>query len=290
MTPRSAVITGATGGIGRWIALGLLESGLRLFVIGRDPARLDALRGWAGERMPGCAGRLETVAADLSLLGETRAAGETVLSRTDAVSVLVNNAGTFSPRREITVEGHERTLAVNLLSPFVLSRALLPGLRRAEAARIVNVGSSTSDRARIDPDDLELARRWGMVRAYSQSKLALLMTSLSLAQELSGSGITVNVVHPGLVATGLVRNRGVVGLAWKLMAPFALTEQQGADTPLHAALSAECEGLSGTYLKRRRPARPNPLALDPLLRARVLAATEALAAPHLAGARSDPRA
>jgi retinol dehydrogenase 12 len=281
MNPRSAVITGATGGIGRWIALGLVEAGFRLFVIGRDPARLNAMRDWIEGRLPGAAGRIELVPADLSLLSQARAAGETVLSRTDAVAVLVNNAGTLSPRREVTGEGHERTLAVNHLSPFVLTRTLLPALRRAGGARIVNVGSSTSDRARIDPDNLELVRRWGMVRAYSQSKLALLMTSLALAQELAGSDITVNVVHPGLVATGLVRNPGVVGLAWKLMAPFALTEQQGADTPLYAAVAAECEGLSGTYLKQRRPARPNPLALDPGLRARVLTATEALAAPQL---------
>jgi len=281
MNPRSAVITGATGGIGRWIALGLVEAGFRLFVIGRDPARLNAMRDWIEGRLPGAAGRIELVPADLSLLSQARAAGETVLSRTDAVAVLVNNAGTLSPRREVTGEGHERTLAVNHLSPFVLTRTLLPALRRAGGARIVNVGSSTSDRARIDPDNLELVRRWGMVRAYSQSKLALLMTSLALAQELAGSDITVNVVHPGLVATGLVRNPGVVGLAWKLMAPFALTEQQGADTPLYAAVAAECEGLSGTYLKQRRPVRPNPLALDPGLRARVLAATEALAAPQL---------
>lgn len=283
MTGRNAVITGATGGIGRWIALGLVEAGFRLFVIGRDPVRLEGLREWAGSRVAGSAARIELVAADLSMLSETRAAARQVLSRVGDIAVLVNNAGTLSPRRLITAEGHELTLAVNHLSPFVLTGSLLPALSRAGSARVVNVGSSTSDRARIDPDDLELVRRWGMVRAYSRSKLALLMCSLALARRLDGSGVTVNVVHPGTVATGLVRNPGVVGLAWKLMAPFVLSERQGADTPLFAALSPACEGLSGNYLKRRRPVRPNRLALDPGLCGRVLAATEALSAdrpPH----------
>ena len=270
--PRCAVVTGATGGIGRWIAHGLAEAGFRLFIVGRDPERLRATRQW----LPG--NQVETIAADLSLLSQTRDAARRVLERTDRIDLLVNNAGTLSPARIVTAEGHERTLAVNHLAPFVLTRCLLPALRRAGSARIVDVGSSTSDRARIDPDDLQLQRGWGMVRAYSRSKLALLTTSLALARDLEGSGVSVNVVHPGTVATGLVRNPGVVGLAWKLMAPFCLSEREGADTPLHAALSPDCAHLTGAYLKRRQPVRPNRRALDPVLRARVLAATEALVA------------
>jgi NAD(P)-dependent dehydrogenase (short-subunit alcohol dehydrogenase family) len=111
-----------------------------------------------------------------------------------------------------------------------------------------------------------------MVRAYAQSKLALLMTSRALAQRLEGSGVTVNVVHPGLVATEIVRHGGLVGLAWKVMAPFSLTPEQGADTPLHACLSPEMAGKTGLYLKRRRPAVPNPLVTDAALCGRVTAA------------------
>ncbi len=276
MTHPAAVITGATGGIGRWIALGLLDAGFRLFVIGRDASRLEALRNWAASRLGDRAAPIELVLADLSRLGETRAAAAHILSRTDRLALLVNNAGVLSPRRVITAEGHELTLAVNHLSPFVLTRSLLPALSREAAARIVNIGSSTSDHAWLDPDDLELSRHWGMVRAYSSSKLALLMTSLALARELRDSGTTLNVVHPGTVATGLVRQAGVVGLAWKLMAPFLLSECQGADTPLHAALSPECEGVTGGYLKQRRLVRPNRRALDPASCNRVLAATELL--------------
>ncbi len=273
-----AVLTGATGGIGRWIGLGLADAGFRLLLIGRDPSRLAATRGWIAGRIAGSAGRIEAIEADLSLLRDTRAAADAVLSRTDAVAVLVNNAGTLSPNRVVTREGHERTLAVNHLAPFVLTRALLPALRRHPGSRIVDVGSSTSDRARIDPDDLELVRHWRMTRAYARSKLALLMASLELARQLEGSGVTVNVVHPGTVATGLVRGPSLAGLAWRIMAPFVLSECQGATAPLHAALCGQCAGLSGAYLKRCRPASPNRLALDPALRRRVVEATEALTA------------
>ena len=107
-----------------------------------------------------------------------------------------------------------------------------------------------------------------MTRAYARSKLALLMTQMTLAERLDPAQVAVNVVHPGMVATGLVREPGMVGLAWRLMAPFILSEREGADTPLHAALSPECAGLSGAYLKRRRPVPPNRRAVDPSLRAR----------------------
>ncbi len=276
---RCAVVTGATGGLGRWIALGLADAGFRLLLIGRDPARLAATRGWIAGRIPGSGARIEPIQADLSLLSETRAAADRVLSRTDSLALLVNNAGTLSPRRMVTREGHECTLAVNHLSPFVLSRALLPALRRDGAARIVDVGSSTSERAGIDPDDLELVRHWRMTRAYARSKLALLMASLELARQLEGSAVTVNVVHPGTVASGLVRGPGAAALAWRIMAPFVLSACEGAAAPLHAALSADCAGLTGAYLKRCRAAAPNRLALDPGLRRRVVAATEALVAP-----------
>jgi NAD(P)-dependent dehydrogenase (short-subunit alcohol dehydrogenase family) len=199
-----------------------------------------------------------------------------ILRRSPRLDLLVNNAGVLCAKRQVTAEGHERTLATNLLSPLALTEALLPALQAAAPSRIVMVGSSSSDRARIDPDNLELEGGWSMVRAYSQSKLALLMTSRTLARRLQGSGVTVNVVHPGLVATDIVRNGGIVGLAWKLMAPFSLTPEQGADTPLHACLAPEMAGKTGLYLKRRKPATPNPLVNNAALADRVWTATEQL--------------
>lgn len=271
-----AVVTGATGGIGRWIALGLARAGHHVVLIGRDRARAQAALSWIGEQVPGA--NTELLIADLSLLSQTRAVGKDIASRHAKISVLINNAGIFETRRATTAEGHERVLATNLLCPFVLTKELLPALAAGAPSRIINVGSSTSDGARIDPDDLELRRRWNMVRAYSQSKLALMMTTFALAKRLEGTGVVANIVHPGMVATGLVRAGGIIGLVWRGLALKALTEEQGADTPLHAALAAEYASVSGLYLKDRRRAPPNPRALDPALVARVWAATERLTA------------
>jgi NAD(P)-dependent dehydrogenase (short-subunit alcohol dehydrogenase family) len=278
---RVALVTGASGGIGPWIALGLARAGLHVVLAGRDRARTEAARSWVAGQVAGAAPELEI--ADLSSLAEARALGERVAARHGALAVLVNNAGVFRHRRALTAEGRETVLAVNHLAPFVLTRALLPALSAAVSeaggARVVNVGSSASDHAGIDPDDLEMARRWDLVRAYARSKLALMMATFEWAERAPGVGFLV--VHPGGVQTGLVRAGGLVQFGWWAMSPFLLTPEQGAATPLHAALTQDMAGVSGRYLKDSRTARPNRRALDAALRRRVWEATERLAGQDL---------
>jgi NAD(P)-dependent dehydrogenase (short-subunit alcohol dehydrogenase family) len=271
-----AVVTGGTGGIGRWIALGLVRAGYHVVLIGRDQARGEAARTWIAEQTSRAS--IDLVIADLSVLAATRAAGLSLLSRYPKIAVLINNAGAFDIKPVTTSEGYNRVLATNLLSPFVLTQVLLPALRAAAPSRIVNVGSSMSDRARITPHHLMLRRRWTSVRAYSQSKLALMMITFALSRRMKGTGVVANVVHPGLVATRLVRTGGVIGIVWRCMAWIALTEAQGADTPLYAALAPEFAAVSGVYIKKRRVVRPNRQALDRALVEDVWAATEHLAA------------
>jgi NAD(P)-dependent dehydrogenase (short-subunit alcohol dehydrogenase family) len=268
------VVTGATGGIGKWIALGMAQAGYLVVMVGRDAGRGAAAKAWIEGQAPGC--QLDLMIADLALLARTAALGRGIAERYGRVDVLILNAGVFLSRREVTAEGHEKVLAVNHLSPFVLIRSLTAALQAAAPARIITVGSSSSDQARIDPENLELTRGWGMVRAYSQSKLAVMMTSFTWAHRLQGSGVTANVVHPGLVATGLVRTPGVIGLAWRLMKPFARSEEAGAKPPLFAALAAEHATTTGQYFKDRQIVAPNKLALNDALRTRVWEATERL--------------
>lgn len=271
-----SVVTGATGGIGRWIALGLARAGHHTILVGRNRTRGEAAQTWLTERVPNSSSEL--VIANLSLLSATRDAAVFIASRHPKISSLVNNAAIFEAKPLLTTEGHERVLATNLLSPFVFTRALLPALLAGAPSRIIAIGSSTSDHAHIDPDNLMLGRHWRMQRAYSQSKLALMMTTFALAKQLENTGVVANVVHPGLVATGLVRTGGIIGLAWRCLAGVALTEEQGADTPLHAALAPELATVSGAYLKNCRIVPPNPQALDPIRVARVWKATERLVA------------
>ena len=272
---RAAVVTGASSGIGRWIALGLARAGWRTLLVVRDAARGEATRTWIAARSPGTV--TELVLADLSSLAQARQAAERIAAGHPRIGILVNNAGVFSQRRQMTAEGHELILAVNHLAPFVLTRALIAPLRGGAPARIVNIGSAASDGARLDLDDLDGARNWNGLRAYGQSKLALMMATFAWAERLAGSGITANVVHPGVVATNIARVPGVIGIAWTLMMPFMLRPQRGADTPLHVALAPEVAGITGEYFKRRQPAAPNPLARDRTLVGRLWTKTERLA-------------
>ena len=257
----------------------MANAGHTVVLIGRDRERAHQAAAWVADRVP--TAHTDVVIADLSSLAETRAAATLIVRRHPAVDVLVNNAGTFCTCRQETLEGHERVIALNHLAPFVLTSVLMPALRAAAAsktgARIVNIGSSTSDRARINPVDLEGRRGWGMVRSYSQSKLALMMATFGWAHRLEGTGVTANVVHPGTVATQLVRARGPIGLAWRAIGPFLLTEEQGSDTPLYVALSPQFCDVTGAYVKKRQPAKPNQRALNAALLDEVWRATETLA-------------
>jgi NAD(P)-dependent dehydrogenase (short-subunit alcohol dehydrogenase family) len=275
MTERSvAVVTGATAGIGQWIALGLARAGLHTILAARNPVRGAETQAWIAARAPDA--ETELVLADLSLLSQARDAAGQIAAAHPRLAVLVNNAGLCAPRRVETTEGHELTLAVNHLAPHVLTRVLEPALRAAAPSRIVNIGSAASDRLRLDLDDLEGRHSFGMPRSYGRSKLALMMATYAWAQRLAGTGVTANVVHPGVVATGIAAVPGIAGLIWGLGMPFMLTPEQGADTPLHVALAPELAGITSTYFKRRKAAAPNCQALDPAIVARLWAETERL--------------
>jgi NAD(P)-dependent dehydrogenase (short-subunit alcohol dehydrogenase family) len=268
-----AVVTGATAGIGQWIAFGLAHAGYHTVLVARDATRGEATRQWIAARAPGAV--TELVLADLSSLEQTRAAGAAILAAHPRIDVLVNNAGLITPQRTVTPEGHEMILAVNHLAPFVLTQTLMPGLQAAGAARVVNVGSASSDRAGFDVGNLELNTGWAALRAYGRSKLAIMMATFEWARRTEG--VSVNVVHPGVVATKIGSVPGLIGFGWAMLRPFMIGVEQGADTPLHVALAPALEGVTGAYLKKRQPAQPNRLALDRALTAQLWTETIRLA-------------
>ncbi len=269
-----AVVTGATAGLGTWIAYGLARAGYHTVIVARDAGRGEATRRWIAARARGA--MTELVIADLSSLQQTREAGQAIMAAHPRVDVLVNNAGLITRQRQVTAEGHEMILAVNHLAPFVLTTALEPALRGGAPARVVNVGSTASDRASLKLGDLEGARSWNPLSAYGRSKLALMMATFERARRLDGSGVAVNVVHPGVVATTLATMPGPIGWGWAAIRPFMISPEQGAATPLHLALSPLVEGETGKYWKRSRPARPNRQALDTALVRQLWRETERL--------------
>jgi NAD(P)-dependent dehydrogenase (short-subunit alcohol dehydrogenase family) len=267
-----AVVTGATSGIGQYIALGVARAGYHTILLARDAGRAETTRAWIAGQARGAV--TETVTADLASLAQTRTAGAAIATAHPRIDLLVNNAGLITAQREVTDEGHERILAVNHLAPFVLTQMLQQALRDAGESRVVNVGSRAHERAKMDVDNLELTTQWNPIRAYNRSKLAITMATFEWARRLPG--VAVNVVHPGVVRTKLAALPGPIGLGWRLLQPFMIGVEEGADTPLHVALSPQLAGETGQYYKKRLAVRPNPQALDRALTARLWTETTRL--------------
>ena len=253
LTGRVAVVTGATSGIGKEVALGLARFRATTVVVGRgeDRARRVAAEISRATGNP----RVESLRVDdLSALQDARELAATLLDRYPAVHALVNNAGAYFRRKEVTVEGFERTLALNVLSPFVLTSLLTPRLVASTPARVVNVTSAAHQGAQVDFDDLQFARsRYRGYRAYGNSKLELLWLTREFARRLAGTGVTVNAVHPGYVRSGFgLNNGGGTAIAMRVLARlFARSAEKGAETPIFLASASEVSTSTGGYYADR---------------------------------------
>ncbi|HET6440557.1 MAG TPA: SDR family oxidoreductase, partial [Anaeromyxobacter sp.] len=253
---KTILLTGATSGIGLAAGLALADTGAELLLVGRDPSRLKAAQ--AAVRARSAAGAVSTFRCDLSSLAAVRALASDVLARHPRLDVLVNNAGGVSARRELTADGLERTFAVNHLAPYLLTRLLLDRLRESAPSRIVNVASVAHRGGELDFSDLEMARGYRTMRAYRRSKLANVLFTRELARRLSGTRVTANSVHPGVVATDIWGGAGWYARPLLALAkPFMLTPEKGAATLVHLAVSPEVESLSGAYFEGGRPVEPS---------------------------------
>jgi NAD(P)-dependent dehydrogenase (short-subunit alcohol dehydrogenase family) len=261
--PRIGVVTGASSGIGLYTALGLARTGMRVVMTGRDPVRTEAARRFVTDRASGS--QPEIALADFASLAEVRRLAGEILSRHARLDVLVNNAGLFSPKFERSADGYEMTFAVNHLAPFLLTNLLLDRLKASAPARIVNVASRAHYGARIDLATITGPRDWSMLKAYNRSKLANILFTRELAAQLQGSGVVATSLHPGVVATTLAQRGGIVGLAWRMLKPFMISPEKGAETSVFLATVPDATPFHGGYVVRKAPARPDPAALDALL-------------------------
>jgi NAD(P)-dependent dehydrogenase (short-subunit alcohol dehydrogenase family) len=268
MTGRVCLVTGASSGIGRATATGLAQLGATVLMLCRDRVRGEAVRSQIIHATGN--GAVELLLADLSSQQQMRTVAAQVLDQYSALHVLVNNAGVYLGKRTLTVDGLETTFAVNHLAYFLLTNLLLGRLKESAPSRIVNVSSSAHEGADIDFGDLQSERRYRGMRAYGQSKLANLMFTYELARRLAGSGVTVNAVHPGLVATtwgsaGIPLLRAGI----RLYHPFMLTPEQGADTVIYLASSSAVAGVSGAYFVKRAAVRSSPASYYETLQQRL---------------------
>jgi NAD(P)-dependent dehydrogenase (short-subunit alcohol dehydrogenase family) len=274
---QAIVVTGATSGIGEEIALGLARAGARVVVVGRQRERGEATVERVRPEAEGAAPEL--LLADLSVQAEIRGLAARLLERHPAIRVLVNNAGIVNLRRELTADGLEATFAVNHLGSFLLTTLLVDRLRASAPARVVNVASDAHRFGRLDLADLQNERSYRSMRVYGQSKAANLLFTQELARRLAGSGVTVNAMHPGAVATRLGQQNGAVArVLTRALSVFFRTPAQGADTALWLATAPELEGVSGRYFTSRRAHEPAPHARDPEVARRLFEASERLTA------------
>jgi NAD(P)-dependent dehydrogenase (short-subunit alcohol dehydrogenase family) len=257
---KNVIVTGPTSGIGKGTALALAAAGARLILVARNRTKCEAV----AQAIRG-AGGPEPIAiiADLSLLSEAKRAADEILALELPIDILINNAGLVNRKRIVTSEGLEQTMAVNYFAPFAMTLKLIPALRRAERARIVNVTSNSYAIARLDFDDLTFERHYWMLGPYSASKLGNIYFSRELARRLEGTKITVNAAHPGLIFTnlGLGNNshfaKKIIGSVWAL---FAKDESEGHTCVVWAATSPELEGVTGKYLADCKIAKAKKIA------------------------------
>ena len=262
MDGKTVLVTGSSDGVGRYVAARLAATGAKVLIHGRDAGRGKAL---ADEIRRAGHGEAVFYQADLSSLAGAGGLADAVIADNERLDVFISNAGIGSqndgPARQISVDGHELRFAVNYLAGFVLAYRLLPLLKASAPSRIVNVASLGQHP--IDFDDVMITKGYSGSRAYAQSKLSQIMFTIDLADELKGTGVTVNSLHPATyMNTTMVRAGGI--------APIS-TVEQGGEAILHLAEGGDMAGKSGLFFNGMNQAQANPQAYDAAARKRLRA-------------------
>lgn len=266
---QTVLVTGATDGLGKALATELARAGATVIVHGRDNNRGKATLAEITEATG--SDRLRWYQADLAHLDQVRDLVGAVAADNPRLDALVSNAGIGSSPggRQESAEGIELRFAVNYLAGYLLTRLLLTTLRSSAPARIVQV--SSAGQAPIDFDDVMLTRSYSGGQAYCQSKLAQIMFTFDLADELAGTGVTATALHPATY------------MPTKMVARPVSTLQSGVDATLRLVIDPALDGVTGRYYNGQREARANPQAYDPAARARLRTLSD-----HLTGLPPDP--
>ena len=268
MRGRICAVTGATSGIGAVTAVELAARGATVIGIGRDKnrcaSREQAIRAQTGNP------NVTFYVADLSSQLQVREVARRILDDYPHLHVLVNNVGGIFPTMVRSGDGIEMTFALNHLAPFLLTSLLLDRLKASAPARIIVVASASHAGATLDLARLDGPPGVGGRRTYGQSKLANLYFTYELARRLTGTGVTVNAVHPGVVASNF--GRSAPGIVGRLMAGamligsvFSINVEEGAQTSVYLATSPEVEGVTGKYFTKSRPVESSPASHDAVM-------------------------
>lgn len=262
-SPRVAMITGATSGIGLATARALARSGARLHLVARNADKAEAMRLQLQAETGNA--DLHVWTGDLARQADIHRIADAFLASGSPLHLLVNNAGIVNARWRESPDGIEETFAVNHLAYFLLTERLRPRLVDSAPARIVSTASAAHSFVRgMDFEDPEWRRRrYQVLPIYGQSKLCNILWTRELSRQLRGSGVTANCLHPGAVGTGLAAQNGALArVVMGLLKPFFRSPERGAVGAIHLALAPEVEQVSGEYFIDRRIGRPRPWAQD----------------------------
>jgi NAD(P)-dependent dehydrogenase (short-subunit alcohol dehydrogenase family) len=287
LTHKVAVVTGATGGMGQIIAAGLVHAGAHVITIARNPARADTLRTHIGSQ---AANRLDVITGDLSRREDVLTAAQTIVKRHDQIHILINNAGAHFPEHRTAADGIEMHIALDYLAAYGLM-TLLDGPLRRGRARVGNVASDTlNDTRQIkligrprpatldltdvnDLSELNPATGFAPFEAYARAKLMTITAGYALARNLATDGVTVNALHPGIVATDIIDDLIPAPLRpfRSLIRRGLLTPTQGAETALRIATDPNLAGMTGRYFNRDLETTTPRVSHDPATQERLLA-------------------
>jgi NAD(P)-dependent dehydrogenase (short-subunit alcohol dehydrogenase family) len=276
---KTALVTGATSGIGEVTARELARAGYHVLITARDPAK--------GERvlrdLHAGGGAAELFVGDLSRMNDVRRVASEVRARHARLDLLVNNAGGVFSSREVTPDGFERTFALNHLAYVLLTRLLLDRLTVTGDARVVSVASNANRAGRLNWADLQYERGYLGFNAYAQSKLMNVVFALALARRLNGTGVTSNALHPGVVKSGFWdHGNWMTAPVFRIIKTFTgVTPAQGARTTLLLATSDEVRGVTGQYFEDGRVQRAHPVAYDESAQEKLWRTSEQLLTPWL---------
>jgi NAD(P)-dependent dehydrogenase (short-subunit alcohol dehydrogenase family) len=261
MNGKICLVTGGTNGIGKATAQALARMGATVVIVGRDSQKtsqvVQEIRAASSSNI------VDSLLADLSSPQEVRWLADKFKRKYSHLHVLINNAGGFFMRRQLRGNGIEMTFALNHLASFLLTNLLLNTIKASAPARIINVSSNAHTSGKIEFDNLQGEREYGP-RAYDNSKLANILFTMELARRLEGTGVTVNALHPGFVATGFAKNNGkVIAALVSIITPLvARSPAKGAETSIYLASSPSVEGITGKYFYDSHVIPAAPQATD----------------------------
>jgi NAD(P)-dependent dehydrogenase (short-subunit alcohol dehydrogenase family) len=255
------LVTGATSGMGTVTALRLAQQGATVVIAGRNPDKTSTtVRALQRQALQG---EVRSLVADLSSMEQVRALARAFRDSYPRLDVLVNNAGAMFARRQLSADGLEMTFAVNFFAPFLLTNLLLDMLKASAPAQFITVASAVHVGKAVPFDDMTHETGYKPLQVYAESKLLAIMFTYELARRLEGTGVTANVLHPGVVATSIAKGTGpLMSTVFALLAATQLSDEEGARTAIYLASSPEVASVSGRYFVKAKPARSSDASND----------------------------